>query len=92
MRRALWLGVGLAVGVVAAVRMAKAVRAHLPAGLAEAARNSAAGLLDPVRDFVSDLRTAMEEREEQIHEAFRAGVSLDQDIGDRSNGNGARTR
>jgi len=100
-KRALWLGVGLAVGVVVARQVQKTIRAYAPSSLAGTARNSAAGLIDTVRDFVSDVRDGMAEREEQIHEAITRGVSLadlDEDWDapggwpDRENGNGARTR
>lgn len=76
-RRVFWLGVGVAVGVVVARKVTSAVRAYSPAGLAGSARNSAAGAFDSVRDFISDVRAGMAEREEQIAEAFARGVSLE---------------
>jgi hypothetical protein len=77
MKRLVWLGIGIAVGVVAVKQLTRASQAYAPAGLADTARNSAAGLLGSVRDFVSDLREGMTERESEIHSAFRRGVSLD---------------
>jgi hypothetical protein len=76
-RRALWLGVGIAVGVIVARKLTQAAQAYSPAGLAGSARNSAAGALASVRDFITDVRDGMAEREEQIHEAFARGISLD---------------
>jgi hypothetical protein len=76
-KRALWLGVGIAVGVVVARKLTSAVEAYSPANLAGSARNSAAGVVGSVRDFIADVRAGMAEREDQIHEAFARGVSLD---------------
>ncbi len=76
-KRALWLGVGIAIGAIVARQVSRAAQAYSPAGLAGSARNSAAGLWGSVTDFVADVREGMAEREDQIHEAFARGVSLD---------------
>ena len=78
MRRLFWLGVGMAVGVVVVRQVNRAVQAYSPASLAGEARNSAAGFIDSVRDFVADVREGMAEREEEIHSAFAQGVSLEE--------------
>ena len=60
--------------------------AYSPSGLAESARNSAAGLWESVQDFVADIREGMTEREEEIQAAFAQGVSLgdlDEDVFDQ---------
>jgi len=75
-RRLFWLGVGIAVGALVVRQVAKTAHAYTPAGLASSARNSAAGLLGSVQDFIADVREGMAEREQQIHEAFLAGESL----------------
>jgi hypothetical protein len=75
-RRMLWLGVGLAVGAIVARQVTKTVQAYSPGNLVGSARNSAADVLDAVRDYVADVREGMAEREEEIHEAFAQGVSL----------------
>jgi hypothetical protein len=93
MRRLLWLGVGIAVGVIAMRKVSQALRAVAPSSLAGQARESAVGLVDTVRDFVSDVRAGMAEREAQIHEAFERGVTLDELMGDEyENENGAGVR
>jgi hypothetical protein len=78
MRRLFWLGIGVAVGVVVVRQVTKAVQAYSPTSIAGQARNSAAGLLDSVRDFVADVREGMAEREAEIAAAFDQGVSLDE--------------
>ena len=77
MRRLFWLGVGVAVGALVVRQLGKAAQAYSPSGLAGTAKNSAAGLIERVRDFVDDVRDGMAEREDQIHEAFAQGVSLE---------------
>lgn len=76
MRRLFWLGLGIAAGVVIARQVAKAVEAYSPSSLAGEARNSAAGILGTVRDFIADVREGMAEREAEIHAAFEQGISL----------------
>lgn len=66
MRRLFWLGVGVAVGVLVVRKVTRTAHAYSPAGLADTARGSVAGLLDAVRDFVDDARLAMAQREEEL--------------------------
>jgi len=77
MRRLFWLGIGVAVGVVVVRQVGKAAQAYSPSGLAGTARNSAAGLLDSVKEFVADVRDGMAEREAEIAAAFEQGISLE---------------
>jgi hypothetical protein len=91
MRRLFWLGVGVAVGVVVVRQIGKAAQAYSPSGLAGTARNSAAGLLDSMRDFVADVREGMAEREAEISVAFEQGISLDE-LDERGRDAGERDR
>ena len=77
MRRLFWLGIGVAVGALVVRQIGKAAKAYSPSGLAGTARNSAAGLLGSVRDFVDDVRDGMAEREAQIQDALERGVSIE---------------
>jgi hypothetical protein len=77
-KRVLWLGVGLAVGVLVYRAVSRKVAAYSPSGLAASARDSAGGLVASVRNFVADVRDGMAEREEQIHAAFADGEVLDE--------------
>lgn len=74
MRRALWLGIGLAVGALVVRAVSKKAQAYTPAGIATSARNSAVGLADSLRAFVDDVRVNMAEREEEIHAAIAEGM------------------
>ena len=79
MKRLFWLGAGIAVGVLVVRRLGRAAHAYSPAGMAETARNSAAGVMDSVRDFIADVREGMAEREAQIKAAFVNGESIPED-------------
>ena len=81
-RRVLWLGAGIAVGVIVMRKASQAMRAIAPSSIAGQARESAVGLVETMRDFVSDIREGMAEREAQIQEAFERGVTLDEVLGD----------
>ena len=80
MRRLFWLGIGLAVGALVVRAVTRKAQAFTPQGLAGSVQQSAAGLLDAVRDFVDDVRDGMAEREAEIHEAFSEGATLDEDL------------
>ena len=94
MRRLLWLGVGIAVGVITMRKVSQAMRAVAPSSIAGQARESAVGLVGSVRDFITDVRDGMAEREAQIQEAFAQGVTFDELIDDEyesENGAGVRS-
>ncbi len=88
MKRALWLGVGLAVGVLVYRALSKKARAFTPGGIATSARNSAGGFVESIRSFVDDVREGMAEREDEIHAAFADGVVLEE-FGDRDREEGS---
>ena len=82
MRRLLWLGVGIAVGVLTVRAITKKAQAFTPGGLADSAKRSAGGLVENVRDFVDDVRAGMAEREAQLHAAFDEGQAMHGHPGD----------
>jgi hypothetical protein len=88
MRRLFWLGIGVAVGVVVVRQIGKAAQAYSPSSLAGTARNSAAGIMGSVRDFVTDVREGMSQREAEISAAFEQGVSLEDLDGARYDADG----
>lgn len=80
MKRLLGVAAAVAVAVVVARRMARAARTYPPSSLVGAGRDSAMSLLGTVKDFVTDVREGMAEREAEIHAAFAEGVALDDDL------------
>ena len=78
MKRVVWLGIGLAVGALVFRAMSRKARAYTPSGIVASARDSAGGLVESVRSFIDDVRDGMAEREDEIHNAFLDGVSLEE--------------
>lgn len=82
MKRLLWLGVGLAVGVVVVRKVTRKANEFTPSGIATSLSESAGGLVESLRSFVEDVRAGMAERESQIHEAFAAGELYEDEFAD----------
>ena len=82
MKRLLWLGVGIAVGVVVVRKLTRKAEQFTPSGIATSLSESAGGLVESLRNFVEDVREGMTERENQIHEAFAAGELYDDEFAD----------
>ncbi|GAA2527209.1 hypothetical protein [Pilimelia columellifera] len=76
MKRMLWLGIGLAVGALIVRKVSQKAQAFTPQGIAGAVTGSAENAVDAIRLFVDDVRTGMAEREQEIHEAFAAGIAV----------------
>jgi len=76
LKRALWLGIGVAVGALAVRALTNKAKAFTPSGLAGSARHSASGVIGSVRSFIDDVRDGMAEREAQIHAAFDESEDL----------------
>jgi hypothetical protein len=78
-KRLLWLGIGLAVGVLVVRAVSKRMNALTPESIAGSVRESAGGFADSVRSFVEDVRIGMAEREAEIQAAFTEGTLLEYD-------------
>ncbi len=66
MRRLFWAALGATVGILVMRKLTRTARALTPAGLAESVSQSAADMADSIREFVTDVRTAMAEREQEL--------------------------
>ena len=86
MKRLLWLGVGLAVGALVVRKLTKKANEFTPSGIATSLSQSAGGLVESVRSFVDDVRDGMDERQQQIQQAFAEG-ELYEDGPDAEEGN-----
>ncbi len=73
MKRLLWLGVGLAVGALVVRKLNQKANEFTPTGIATSLSQSAGGLVESLRSFVDDVRDGMNEREQQIQQAFADG-------------------
>lgn len=79
MKRMLWLGIGLAIGALVVRRLSRKAESLTPAAIAASVAQSAGGMVESMRSFLDDVREAMAEREQEIHQAFAEGVALDSD-------------
>ena len=75
-RRLLWLGAGVAIGVMVVRTLVRAAESYSPGGLAATAQKSARAVADSVRQFVEDVREGMAEREEQIYAALAESAAF----------------
>jgi hypothetical protein len=82
MKRLLWLGLGVAVGAIVVRKVTRKVNEFTPSGIATSLSESAGGLVESLRSFVEDVRVAMAEREQQIHEAFATGTLYEDKFAD----------
>jgi hypothetical protein len=73
MRRLFWLAMGVTVGVLVMRKLSKAAELLTPRSMAGGLAGSLSDLADALRDFGSDVREAMSERESEL----RAGTGLD---------------
>lgn len=80
MKRLLWLGIGLAVGVIVVRKVTKTAQQFTPGGIASSLSQSAGSLVESVRSFVDDVRDGMAEREHEIQAAFAEGVLFDDEF------------
>lgn len=76
MRRLLWLGVGVAIGVLVVRKLGKVAHTYSPSGLAQAAKQQANSLASHCRSFVADVRVGQEQYEQELIDA----VSADQQV------------
>lgn len=73
MRRLFWLAMGVTIGILVVRKLQQAAERLTPRGIAGTVGGGLAELADAIRDFSSDVRSAMGEREQQL----RASTGLD---------------
>jgi hypothetical protein len=78
-KRLLWLGAGIAVGVLAFRAISKKMQALTPGGMADSLRETGGSVVGSVRDFIDDVRDGAADREYEIRSAFADGVAYEDD-------------
>lgn len=77
MRRAFWTALGVGFGATAGVLVARRLRrtreALTPSGIAGAVAGAFSGLSDAIRDFGTEVRAGMAEREAELNDALGFG-------------------
>lgn len=76
MRRLVWLGIGVAIGVTASRKATQVARAATPAGVAGNIGAALSELAGAIGTFGADVRAGMNEREQELTEtvARRSGI------------------
>ena len=77
MRRLFWLAMGVTVGALIVRKLSSAAQRLTPGGMADSFGAALRDLADSVRDFGTDVRAAMQEREAEL----RAGAGFDGTLG-----------
>ncbi len=83
-KRLLWLGVGVAVGVVVVRKLARGADALSPAGIGERVRDTAVTANDSMRSFIADVFDGMHEKEAELQHAIEAGEPIGELLEDES--------
>jgi adenylosuccinate lyase len=77
MRRLFWLAMGVTIGALVVRKLSKAAERLTPRGMAASIAAGLADLAESLRDFGTDVREAMAEREAELRE----GTGLDGKVG-----------
>ena len=77
MRRLFWLAMGITIGALLVRKLSKAAAKLTPAGMAQGLSAGLTDLADSLREFATDVREAMADREAQL----RSGTGLDGQLG-----------
>ena len=72
-RRLFWLAMGITIGALVVRKLSKAARSLTPRGIAENFGGGLSELAASIREFSTEVRDAMREREREL----RAGTGLD---------------
>lgn len=73
MRRLFWLALGVTLGALIVRKLSRAAQRLTPRGIAGSVSEGLAELAEAVRDFTSDVRAAMRDRETEL----RVGTGMD---------------
>lgn len=79
MRRLFWLAMGVTIGALIVRKLSAAAQRLTPGGMADSLGSGLRELADSLRDFSTDVRAAMSEREAEL----RAGTGLDGELGNK---------
>ena len=69
MRRLFWLAMGVTIGAMLVRKLSRAAQKLTPTGMAGSISAGLAELAEAIRDFATDVRGAMTERELQLRES-----------------------
>jgi hypothetical protein len=68
-RRLFWLAMGVTIGALIVRKLSRAAEKLTPSGMAGSIGSGLSDLADSIRDFATDVREAMTEREAQLRQS-----------------------
>jgi chromosome condensin MukBEF MukE localization factor len=77
MRRLFWLAMGVTIGVLVVRKLQRAAERMTPSSMVSSLTDALTNLGESIRDFGTDVRAAMHEREAELRE----GTGLDGSLG-----------
>ncbi|CAM3178268.1 DUF6167 family protein [Stackebrandtia soli] len=87
-KRLLWLGIGVAVGVVVVRKIAQTAEAMSPGGIAHRLRETAVTFGDSARNFMADVSDGAAEKEAELRAAVEAGMPIEELLTDEFDDSG----
>ncbi|MCD0444900.1 hypothetical protein LO763_14880 [Glycomyces sp. A-F 0318] len=90
LKRMIWVGIGIAVGVVAVRKLTKAAHSVTPGGVAERVGDAGAEMRHSLKAFWADVSEARQAKEAELHDAIERGEDItplladDEDDDDRA--------
>jgi len=84
MRRLFWLGMGMTIGALLMRKVSKLAAKLTPGSIGQSVVTGLSDLAYSVRDFASDVREAMTEREAELRESTGLNATLGSNQGDRA--------
>ena len=79
MKRLFWLAMGVTIGALIVRKLSAVAQRLTPGGMADSLGSGLRELADSLREFGTEVRTAMNEREAEL----RSGTGLDGELGNK---------
>lgn len=76
LKRMIWVGIGIAVGVVAVRKLTKVAHSVTPGGVAERVGGAGAEMRESFKAFWADVSEAKQAKEAELFDAFERGEDI----------------
>ena len=76
LKRMIWIGIGIAVGVVVVRKLTKAAESVTPGGVAERVGDAGAEMRESLKAFWADVSEAKQAKEAELFDAIERGEDL----------------
>ncbi|MEU6250622.1 hypothetical protein [Glycomyces sp. NPDC047010] len=76
LKRMIWVGIGVVVGVVVVRKLTKAAESVTPGGVAERIGDAGAGMRESLKSFWADVSEAKQAKEAELYDAIERGDDI----------------